>query len=449
MTGHLIPARLTRMQAKRRSPRRIIRGALQWFIPGIGIKRWMLAILAGITMLGVGSGLFLLDLYRTESTNAAFLAFLRVASLQFAPRLIRVLVFAALGAGLVAYSMWRLSRTLLRPFLRPGEALVDQLTTFNKLHSGPRVVAIGGGHGMATLLRGLKQETRNITAVVTVADDGGSSGRLRQGLGIPPPGDIRNCLAALSNDEALITQLFQYRFSGMADLDGHSFGNLFITALSDLTGSFEEAVAESGRALAVSGRVLPSTLHSVRLLADMQLPQTGDEVRVSGESTIPTMNGKVRRVWLDPDDPPAFPPAVQAMLTADLIVVGPGSIFTSLLPNLLVPDIAASLRSSTALKVYVCNVATQPGETDAFSVEDHLKALEDHVGPNLFDVIVCNGRYHGELSAASQWVRAEGLDLRDGRWFRADLTDSDRPWRHDPAKLTRVLMEILYAQTAG
>jgi len=225
---------------------------------------------------------------------------------------VRVLIFGGLGVGLVTYGVWGLNRALLRPFMRPGEMVIDQLRTFRRRDRGPRVVAIGGGHGLSVLLRGLKEHTRNITAVVTVADDGGSSGRLREQLGILPPGDIRNCLAALSNDEALLTQLFQYRFSGAPGLEGHTFGNLFITALSEITGSFEEAIAESGRALSVSGRVLPSTLHNVQLVADMRLPYVLNEVRVEGESHIPEMAGRVRHVWLDPNNPPAFPPELQA-----------------------------------------------------------------------------------------------------------------------------------------
>ena len=281
------------------------------------------------------------------------------------PGLARVLIFGAIGAGLVAFGIWRLNRALMRPFVRPGEALVDQLASFRRLERGPRVVAIGGGHGISTLLRGPEGTHAEYHGRGDVADDGGSSGRLREGLGILPPGDIRNCLAALSNDEALLTQLFQYRFSGMPELAGHSFGNLFITALSEITGSFEQAIAESGKALSVNGRVLPSTLRAVRLVADMRLPQLANEIRVEGESRIPEMAGSVRRVWLEPNNPPAFPPVLQAILKSELIVIGPGSLYTSLLPNLLVPELLAAIRASRAVKVYVCNVATQPGETDS------------------------------------------------------------------------------------
>ena len=419
---------------------------VSWLVPGLGIKRWMIVILAGITMLAVGTGIFLLDLYRTDTQNPLILTLLRLLALQFLPRIARVLIFAALGAGLVGYGIWRLNRALLRPFVRPGKPLVEQLASYRRLDRGPRVVAIGGGHGISSLLRGLKEHTRNITAIVTVADDGGSSGRLRASLGILPPGDIRNCLAALSNDEALLTQLFQYRFSGAPELQGHSFGNLFITALTDLTGSFEEAIAESGRALSVSGRVLPSTLHAVRLLADLRLPHTLNEVRVEGESKIPEMAGRVRRVWLEPNNAPAFPPTLQAVLKADLIVVGPGSIYTSLLPNLLVPELQAALKASRAVKVYVCNIATQAGETDLYTCHDHVRALEEHAGEELFDVVLCNGRYEGDLGGA-QWVRVDERSRGDQRLYVADLLNTEFPWRHDSEKLATVLMDVFAERT--
>jgi uncharacterized cofD-like protein len=420
---------------------------LSWFMPGLGIKRWMLVILAGITLLGLGLGMVLLDLYRTDTTNSAVLTFLSYASLRFLPRLVRVLVFGGLGTGLVAFGIWGLNRALLRPFMRPGDMVLDQLRDFRRRDRGPRVVAIGGGHGLSVLLRGLKEHSRNITAIVTVADDGGSSGRLREQLGILPPGDIRNCLAALSNDEALLTQLFQYRFSGAPGLEGHSFGNLFITALSEITGSFEEAIAESGRALSVSGRVLPSTLHSVRLLADVRLRDVVNEVRVTGESHIPEVAGRVRRVWLDPNNPPAFPPVLQALLNAEMIVVGPGSLYTSLLPNLLVPELLAAVRASRALKIYVCNIATQEGETDLYSCFDHVQALEEHIGAGLFDIVLCNENYSGNLSPESHWVEADERSLKDRRLYCADLPEQLHPWRHDPGKLAKVLMDLYYERT--
>ena len=424
-----------------------IRDLGRWLAPGLGIKRWFFVVLAGITFLGLGLAILLLDLYRTESTDPTLLTILAYASLRFLPRALRVLIFGGLGVGMVAFGIYRLNRSLLRPFIRPGHAVVDELENYRRRERGPRIVTIGGGHGLATLLRGLKTYTRNLTAIVTVADDGGSSGRLRETYGILPPGDIRNCLAALSNDEQMLTQLFRYRFSGAGELDGHSFGNLFITALAEITGSFEEAVAESGRVLSVSGRVLPSTLHDVKLVADMQLPNVLNQVRVQGESRIPQMAGRVRHIWLEPNDAPAFPPALKAVLNADMIVVGPGSLYTSLLPNLLVEDLLGAIKASRALKVYVSNIATQSGETDLYSCYDHTRALEEHVGDNLFDVVLCNDNYEGELNHDSQWVRADEKTLADSRVQCSDLLDASHPWRHDSSKLARTLIEILAEYT--
>lgn len=424
-----------------------LRRFFRWFVPGLGVKRWFLLALAGTTLLGVGLALFLLDIYRTESTNVAFLTFLSYVALRFLPRWARILVFGGLGLGITGFGIWELNRSLMRPFMRPGSHVVDQLTEFRRRERGPRIVTIGGGHGLSALLRGLKEYTHNVTAVVTVADDGGSSGRLRESLGILPPGDVRNCLAALSDDETLLTQLFQYRFSGEPGLDGHSFGNLFISALSDITGSFEEAVSESGRVLSVHGRVLPSTLHNVRLVADVRLPYIANEVRVKGESRIPEMAGRVRRVWLEPNDAPAFPPVIRALLNADIIIIGPGSLYTSLLPNLLVRDLLGALHASPALKMFVCNLTTQPGETDAFSCYDHVRALEEHIGEDLFDIVLCNDNYENELPASIQWVRADEKSLSDIRLYTTDLVDYDRPGYHDSRKLAQVLMNLFYERT--
>ena len=424
-----------------------LRRFLLWFMPGLGVKRWFLLAMAGMTLLGVGLAIFLLDIYRTESANQAFLTFLSYAALRFLPRWARIIVFGGLGIGMTALGIWELNRSLMRPFLHPGSHMVDQLADYRRRERGPRIVTIGGGHGLSALLRGLKEYTHNLTAVVTVADDGGSSGRLRESLGILPPGDIRNCLAALSNDEALLTQLFQYRFSGEQGLNGHSFGNLFISALSDITGSFEEAVSESGRVLSVHGRVLPSTLHDVRLVADVRLPYVVNEVRVEGESRIPEMAGRVRRVWLEPNDAPAFPPVIQALLNADIILIGPGSLYTSLIPNLLVRDLVAAVRASPALKVFICNLTTQPGETQAFSCYDHVRALEEHIGEDLFDIVLCNDNHDAVLADSTQWVLIDEKSRSDARLYTADLIDYDHPGHHDARRLAQTLMDLFYERT--
>ena len=422
-----------------------IAGMLRWLAPGLGVKRWFFLLLLGVTLLGIGLAYYLLEFYRTAASDD-ILPVLDVATLRFFPRIIRVVIFGGIGALLIFLGIWGLNRALLNPFVRPGSRLVDQIADYRRRERGPRIVTLGGGHGMATLLRGLKNHTYNLTAVVTVADDGGSSGKLRQSLGILPPGDIRNCLAALSSDEALLAQLFQYRFSSDSGLGGHSFGNLFISALAEITGSFEEAVTESGRVLSVHGQVLPATLHDIKLVAEVRLPNTVNQIRVEGESRIPEMPGRVRRVAIEPNNPSAFPPVIQAILAADMIIVGPGSLYTSLLPNLLVPDLLAAIRASKAMKAYVVNIATQRGETSAYTCSDHVRVFEEHVGPDLFDVIVYNNNYEGVLPNGVEWVK---LDDKATIYpvYGADVLNVERPWRHDSDKLADRLMDLLFERT--
>lgn len=424
-----------------------IRQLILWLSPGLGVKRWFFLLLLGTTMLAVGLAFILLDIYRQAPENwvSTLLSYL---SLQFLPRLLRAVIFGGLGVAFVLIGITRLNRTIMRPFVRPGKPVVNTLVQYSRLDRGPQIVVIGGGHGLSMLLRGLKKYTRNITAIVTVADDGGSSGKLRETKGMLPPGDIRNCLAALSSDEDLITQLFQYRFTAVEpDLEGHSFGNLLISALSEITGSFELAVVEAGRVLSVHGQVVPSTLKDVRLVADKSLPYLRREVRVKGESKIPELRGQVRRLWLEPNNPPAYPAAIRALLQADMIVVGPGSLYTSILPNLLVPDINSAMRSSSAFKLYVCNVTTQPGETDDYDCGDHIRAIEAHVGSGLFDLVVSNCEMNGKLDQGVQWVEASP-ELDDYyAVYRANLVDPEVPHRHDSDKLARALIDLFMERT--
>jgi len=426
--------------------RQFTRREMRWLAPGIGVKRYILILLAGITFLGVGLAMFALDVYRT-APDTWWLPFLQAIALQDLDRPVRVLIFGLLGLGVFLYGVWGLNRSLLQPFLRPGSAIVDTVSNYRRKERGPRIVAIGGGTGLAALLRGLKVYTNNLTAIVTVADDGGSSGELRRTIGVLPPGDIRNCLSALADDEALITQIFQYRFGSSAGLNGHSLGNLFITAMAEITGSFEQAVAESGRVLAVRGKVMPSTLDDVRLVADLYDPIRDQEVRVKGESNIPTHPGNVKRVWLEPNSPEAYPPAIQAILSADLILIGPGSLYTSLLPNLLVPDIAAAIRASRAYKFYLCNIATQPGETDGYTCYDHAMVIERHLKGRIFELVVCNNQTKGKLPNKVQYV-LPGTEL-DEHYpsYCSNLLDEVQPWRHDSQKTAKIIMDLLYERT--
>jgi len=417
------------------------RSSLKWLLPGMGVKRWLLVMAVGVALVGLGIGTLL--------WQVSFLSFIPRYLFLDLPGWGRALLFGLVGGGLVAVGLARLSRTLLSPYVRGSKPVVEALYDHRRGGRGPKVVAVGGGHGLATLLRGLKAYTSNITAVVTVADDGGSSGRLRRALGVLPPGDFRNCIAALADDEALTTQLFQYRFPsapGEAGLNGHSFGNLFITAMTEVTGSFERAIMESCRVLAVQGRAVPSTLHSVTLLGDLREP--AGISRVSGESCITDAAGVIERVYLEPDDVRAYPEAVQAILEADLVVAGPGSLYTSVLPNLLVRDIAQAVAASRALKVYICNVATQRGETDGYTVGDHAAALERHVGPGLFPVVLANDNLE-HSQALPQGVGLVRLEVpADASYvlYTADLVDPARPWRHDSGRLAHVLMHLLDEQ---
>ena len=457
----------------------------RWMQPGLSIKRWVLAYLLSLTLIALGSGLLLTHMYRT----APFPEPVYYLTLQFIPRLWRGMMFLGLGAGLMALATMRLVSSfvgLLVPHYRGrvGDALYAQRI----LKRGAKVVAIGGGTGLSTLLRGLKEYTSNITAIVTVCDDGGSSGRLRRDLRVLPPGDFRQCIAALADSDPLVTKLFEHRFQTEgSDLKGHAFGNLFIAALAQITGSFESALEESSRVLAVRGRIIPSTLEDVTLCAEL-----ADNSTVAGESRIPelvsgqahgphaeqgavgdayqnpdaaTSRNPIRRVFLQPERPPVYPEVVRCLLDADLIVLGPGSLFTSILPNLLVDDLARALCWSRATKIYVCNVATQPGETDQFEVVDHVKAilahLEDRLGVPVgqrpsgrsalvpFTHVLVNDNLRPAIP--EEWGVTRPADAQAGladlgvQVIRADVVDESRPTRHDALKLARALL-LAHAQ---
>ncbi|MCP4541484.1 MAG: YvcK family protein [Chloroflexi bacterium] len=418
-----------------------IRAIKKWLTPGIGIKRWLVFLGFGIALLVLGFSSLLRQFYPLPSV-------FHYLTLQFIPRGLRAGILGLLGVGAIATALVRINRTLLAPFVKADpEAMVNAVYRYRQRERGPKIVAIGGGHGLSALLRGLKEHTANITAIVTVADDGGSSGRLRRELGVLPPGDFRNCIAALADDEALTTQLFQYRFGNGNGLDGHSFGNLFITAMAEVAGSFEQAVLESGRVLAIQGRVIPSTLRDVTLMADLRTEPIGIS-RVSGESSITKASGDIERVYLEPDNVPAYPEAVRALLEADLIVAGPGSLYTSVLPNLLVPDVARAVEASRAPKVYVCNVATQVGETDGYSVGDHVTALEAHLGKGVFSAVLTNQNLDVDFDAPAgvELVSTNYPPDAEYHVITDDLVDSARPWRHDSRKLAQALLKLLQEQ---
>jgi uncharacterized cofD-like protein len=421
---------------------RHFRTLLKWLTPGIGIKRWLLLLVCGIVLLTLGFSSLLRQLYPLPSL-------FYYLTLQFIPQGLRVVLFGLVGVAALVVALLGINRALLAPFVEiDPEIVANAVYHYRQRERGPKIVVIGGGHGLSTLLRGLKRYTSNITAIVTVADDGGSSGRLRRELGVLPPGDFRNCIAALADDEALMTQLFQYRFCDGNGLNGHSLGNLFITAMSEVTGSFERAILESERVLTIRGRVLPSTLRDVTLMADLRTEPVGVS-RVTGESSITQAVGAIERVYLEPDDVPAYPEAVRALLEADLIVAGPGSLYTSVLPNLLVRDVAQAVKASRAPKVYVCNVATQIGETDRYSVGDHVAALETHVESGLFPIVLANDNINVAFDAPPG-VELVSLEVPPDVAYHViatDVVDLARPWRHDSDKLARTLLHILQEQS--
>ncbi|MCB9139560.1 MAG: YvcK family protein [Caldilineaceae bacterium] len=423
--------------------------------PGLGVKRWLLLMLIGTLLIG-----FSLALMLAARGFAAWLFLWR------SPSIWPVIGFLFIGGGLlVAGGFLALNRTLIDVAVRtvaPDTPRPDNREVVKTLlaRSHPpemplKIVAIGGGTGMPQLLRGLRAYTDDITAIVTVADDGGSSGRLRRQMGMLPPGDFRNNIAALSEAEELMTRLFQYRFAagdvaGISELAGHSFGNLFIATMAAVSGSFEAGIAESSRVLAVRGRILPSTLEHVTLCAEIARPLSGEGgareewIIVEGESNIPEAGGRILRVFLKPDAVRAYPAVVQAILQADLIVAGPGSFFTSVMPNLLVPEVRDAIAAASAPSVYVCNVATQPGETDDFTVSDHMRHMRLHAG-NIFTTVLANNAYDSERPPypGGQWVTLPGAEEPLAyRLFSADLISERFPSHHDPAKVAARLMEV-------
>lgn len=317
-------------------------------------------------------------------------------------------------------------------------------TLYNEylMENGPRVAAIGGGTGLSTLLRGLKQYSSNLSAIVNVTDDGGSSGRLRENLDMLPPGDIRNCLLALANTEPLLEKVLEYRFTTGDGLEGHNLGNLFLAALTDQFG-FEEAVLAASRVLAVKGEVFPVTLEKVNLVASLS-----DGRLVRGESRIPSERGTIRRLFLEPATPRVYTAAANAIREADIVVVGPGSLYTSVLANLLVPGVVEAIRASKARKMYICNVMTQPGETDGYTAADHLQAIYDHAGPGLFDVMVLNDNLdipaalmqkYGNEGSVPVLPDLDRLGHMGIELLSANLMSHQELVRHDPQKLARIV----------
>ncbi len=417
----------------------------RWLTLGIGVKRYLLLIFLGTVVLALAMAMFLAFVYRTIDIPGPAGTVVFYLTLQFLAHPVRELTVGALGLVIAAVGAFLLGRSVLSVVVDPKDDLAEILYQNRRLQRGPRIVAIGGGTGLGVLLRGLKEHTNNITAVVTVADDGGSSGRLREELGLMPPGDIRQCLAALADSESLMQDVMEYRFSRGQGLQGHSLGNLLIAAMADLNqGNFERGVNDLSEVLRVRGRILPSTLTDVRLAAQMD-----DGSIVRGESRIRSAGKPIRRVLIEPRYVAANDEAVKELLAADMIVLGPGSVHTSVLPNLLVGDIATAVRASNAVKVYVCNVATEPGETDGYSLADHVTSLTSNVGPGLFQYSLVNsftnlGIQPGSGSRIVESDPAVQVELLETgvRTVMADVVDHNDPRHHDSTTLAAALMQL-------
>ncbi len=361
-----------------------------WLLPGLQVKRWFILTFMGTIFLILGI-LFVFNL----DPIYGIVSFLKsVVAHISAP--IAGLIFLAVGAISLYMGSKKMNISILDAISpKDRDYILENLYKRRKLNRGPKIVAIGGGTGLSTILKGLKTITNNLTAVVTVGDDGGSSGRLRDEFGVLPPGDIRNCIAALGDEEDLINELFQYRFKKGTGLEGHSFGNLFLSVLCEITGNMFNAVKESSKVLAIRGRVLPSTLDDMRLVAQME-----DGRIIQGESNIPEADGVIKRLFCEPDCPKALKEVIEAIKEADIILMGPGSLYTSVIPNLLIDEISLAVSKSKAHKAYICNVMTQPGETDGYTVSDHIKAILKHAKyDNMIDTVFVNNELPENLAA--------------------------------------------------
>ncbi|HEY9812597.1 MAG TPA: gluconeogenesis factor YvcK family protein [Candidatus Sericytochromatia bacterium] len=417
----------------------------KWLSPGLLVKRWLLLSAGGVLLTSLGVAIWV------KLTPIAWFIQFVGKILEQAATIVPSFISGpiALLSGLFLI-FWGQTRSLgaITEVLKPDgdEQLIDVLLAHRRLNRGPKIVVVGGGTGLSTLLRGLKEFSANITAIVTVADDGGSSGRLRREIGVLPPGDIRNCLAALADEEKLLTELFQYRFRAGDGLVGHSFGNLFLTAMSEITGDLEQAIAASSKVLAVRGRVLPATLSDVRLWAEL-----ADGRTIQGESSITEAGGQIIKIGCIPANPPGLPAAIKAIQEADYIIIGPGSLYTSVIPNLLVPEIKEAIASRLVPRIYVCNIMTQPGETQGYSVSDHIRAIDHACGQALFNAVLVQKKppspqsvmRYAQENSAPVFLDREAVAQLGRRIVLTNVMDEDQETgyvRHNSRRLAKVLL---------
>ncbi len=422
---------------------------ITWLYPGINVKRWLFLFTVGVLMCAMGLA-FLFNFQIMGALEELVFQFTYAATGKYSNVLVILVggLFVILGLGFMIYGTRKTIKSVVSAVIpEQNGSLMEKVFVQRKLTHGPAITVVGGGTGLSTLLRGMKYITNNCTAVVTSADDGGSSGRLRKELGIIPPGDLRNCLTALADREPLMERLMQYRFKGDSPLAGHCFGNLFIAAMAEAEGGMEEGLNATSQILKVRGRVIPSTLEDIQLQAEMS-----DGTIIAGESQIPKARKRIRKMHMSPADAPAAKGAVEAILESDVLVFGPGSLYTSVVPNLLVEEIREAILKSEAVKVYVCNVMTQPGETDGYGALKHVKALIDHVGKQFLDYVIVNDekitaeqlkQYYAEgsmpVTPDVEKIRKLGITV-----VPASLISKNDLVRHDPRKLARTLIMLIY-----
>ena len=427
----------------------------RWLIPGLNIKRWLALYSLGVGLLIIGISLLF---------NYQWLSYIEDIVLAYSYSLtgyynynVLILVGAVLigiSAILILVGTSKVIKTIIRAVLPDPSSKVSDIIFQNiRLDKGPKIVVIGGGTGLSNLLRGLKSHTSNLSAIVTVADDGGSSGRLREDFQMIAPGDLRNCLVSLAEQEGVMENLFRYRFDGENELSGHSFGNLFITALAQVyDGDIEEALEAASKLLRVRGRVIPSSTEFIKLRAEMT-----DGTIVEGESNIPHSGKRIRHIYSDPALPKPEGAALRAIDEADVIILGPGSLYTSIIPNLLTDKLASHVRASKANKIYIANVMTQPGETTGYTLNDHVEALIAHGGEGIIDTVLANdGPLPIQMVEQYSAVGSEPLVLdtkklqdKGIRTIRATLINPQKPAVHDPERLGKVIMDIIHAMQSN
>ena len=411
---------------------------LRWFYPGMRVKRWIALIMTGVLLFGAGAAFIIGKNIPRDVYYLIKFTFKKPGAFG--------IVVALFGLACIIYGIRRLTIRFIKLFMPDGDKkVVDMLYEEMYLRRGIKIVALGGGTGLHSLLRGLKQNTSNITAIVTVSDDGGSSGRLRDEMNILPPGDIRQCIAALARSETAVSELFSTRFESDGALHGHSVGNLLLAAMTELKGDFYQAVQELSKVLDIQGKVIPSTLSDVTLCAELE-----DGIIVRGETNITKSTGRVRRVFLSPQDCKALPEAIKSINEADIIIIGPGSLYTSIMPNLAVKDITTALKRTKAVTIYVCNVMTQPGETDEYTASDHAAKLIQVLGKKAIDYIVVNKRfptrqlkkYEAKGQHPIRFDREELKKLGIRNVVVKDLIQERELVRHDPEKLAATIIDI-------